>query len=67
MSAVPRPFPSPYYHHQVLGGDEAGVVARGLPTGMPVRRGGDDNLIIRNLPLFLSNAARAWLEHLPPA
>jgi hypothetical protein len=26
-----------------------------------------DNLIIRNLPLFLSNAARAWLEHLPPA
>jgi hypothetical protein len=27
----------------------------------------DDNLIIRNLPLFLSNAARAWLEHQPPA
>jgi hypothetical protein len=27
----------------------------------------DDNLIIRNLPLFLSVAARAWLEHLPPA
>jgi hypothetical protein len=27
----------------------------------------DDNLIIRNLPLFLSDAARAWLEHLPPA
>jgi hypothetical protein len=27
----------------------------------------DDNLIICNLPLFLSNAARAWLEHLPPA
>jgi hypothetical protein len=27
----------------------------------------DDNLIIRNLPLFLSAAARAWLEHLPPA
>jgi hypothetical protein len=25
-----------------------------------------DNLIIRNLPLFLSDAARAWLEHLPP-
>jgi hypothetical protein len=24
----------------------------------------DDNLIIRNLPLFLSDAARAWLEHL---
>jgi hypothetical protein len=25
----------------------------------------DGNLIIRNLPLFLSDAARAWLEHLP--
>jgi hypothetical protein len=25
------------------------------------------NLIICNLPLFLSDAARAWLEHLPPA
>jgi hypothetical protein len=25
----------------------------------------DDNLIIRNLPLFLSDSARAWLEHLP--
>jgi hypothetical protein len=27
----------------------------------------NDNLIIRNLPLFLLDAARAWLEHLPPA
>jgi hypothetical protein len=27
----------------------------------------DDNLIIHNLPLFLSDAAWAWLEHLPPA
>jgi hypothetical protein len=27
----------------------------------------DDNLIILNLPLFLSDATRAWLEHLPPA
>jgi hypothetical protein len=26
----------------------------------------DDNLIIRNLPLSLSDTARAWLEHLPP-
>jgi hypothetical protein len=25
----------------------------------------DDNLIIRNLPLFLSDTAQAWLEHLP--
>jgi hypothetical protein len=27
----------------------------------------DDNLIIYNLPLFLFDAARAWLEHLPRA
>jgi hypothetical protein len=39
-SSVPRPFLSPDYHHQVLGGDKAGVVARVLPTGMPVGRGG---------------------------
>jgi hypothetical protein len=26
-----------------------------------------DNFIICNLPIFLSDAARAWLEHLPPA
>jgi hypothetical protein len=26
----------------------------------------DDNLMIRNLPMFLSDAAWAWLEHLPP-
>jgi hypothetical protein len=25
----------------------------------------DDNLIICNLPLFLSDTTRAWLEHLP--
>jgi hypothetical protein len=41
-------------------------VARGLLTDMLVGRGDDDNLIIHNLPLFLSDAARAWLEHLPP-
>jgi hypothetical protein len=26
----------------------------------------DDLLIIRNLPLFLTDSMRAWLEHLPP-
>jgi hypothetical protein len=25
----------------------------------------DDRFIIRNLPLFLADLARAWLEHLP--
>ena len=27
----------------------------------------DDLLIICNLPLFLSDSVRAWLEHLPPS
>jgi hypothetical protein len=34
------PVPSPDYHYQVLRGDEAGVVARGLPAGVPVGRDG---------------------------
>jgi hypothetical protein len=67
MGVVLGPVPSPDYHYQVLRGDKAGIVARGLPAGVPVGRTDDDNLIIRNLPLFLSDAARAWLEHLPPA
>jgi hypothetical protein len=33
--AVPNPVPGPDYHHQVLGGDEAGNVARGLLAGLP--------------------------------
>jgi hypothetical protein len=35
MGAVPDPVPNPDYHHQVLGGDKAGTVARGLPAGLP--------------------------------
>jgi hypothetical protein len=41
-------------------------VARGLSAGLPTGGTDDDNFIIRNLPLFLSDTARAWLEHLPP-
>jgi hypothetical protein len=26
----------------------------------------DDQFITRNLPLFLVDSTRAWLEHLPP-
>ena len=26
----------------------------------------NDDFIIRNLPLFLVDSARTWLEHLPP-
>jgi hypothetical protein len=33
--SVPDPVPNPDYHHQVLEGDKAGTVARGLPTGLP--------------------------------
>jgi hypothetical protein len=32
---VPNPVSNPDYHHQVLGGDKAGTVARGLPAGLP--------------------------------
>jgi hypothetical protein len=32
---VPDPVPSPDYHHQVLGGNKAGTMARGLPAGLP--------------------------------
>jgi hypothetical protein len=67
MGIVPGPFPGPDYHHQVLGGNKAGVVACGLPLACQLGGTDDDNLIIRNLPLFLFDAARAWLEHLPPA
>jgi hypothetical protein len=38
--AVPGPVPSPDYYHQVLGGDEAGVVVCGLSAGLPARRDG---------------------------
>jgi hypothetical protein len=37
---VPGPVLSPDYHHQVLRGDKAGVVACGLPAGVPVGREG---------------------------
>jgi hypothetical protein len=33
--AVPDPVLNPDYYHKVLGGDEAGTMARGLPTGLP--------------------------------
>jgi hypothetical protein len=34
--AVPDPVPNPDYYHKVLGGDEAGTVAHGLPAGLPL-------------------------------
>jgi hypothetical protein len=35
---VPSPVPGPNYHHQVLRGKKAGVVACGLPAGLPAGR-----------------------------
>jgi hypothetical protein len=37
---VPDPVSGPNYHHQVLGGNKAGVVACGLPAGLPGGRNG---------------------------
>ena len=65
--AVPDPVPDPDYHHQVLGGDKAGIGLTDYRLACQLGGTDDDNLIIRNLPLFLSDAARARLEHLPPA
>jgi hypothetical protein len=47
-------------------GDKAGVVACGLPAGMPAGRNGRRQPHHPQPPLFLSDAAQAWLEHLPP-
>jgi hypothetical protein len=33
--AILDPVPTPDYYHKVLGGDETGTVARGLPAGLP--------------------------------
>jgi hypothetical protein len=38
--AVPDPVPTPDYYHKVLGGDETGTGARGLPSGLPTRWNG---------------------------
>jgi hypothetical protein len=32
---VPNPLPTPDYYHKVLGENETGTVARGLPPGLP--------------------------------
>jgi hypothetical protein len=64
--AVPDPVPTPDYYHKVLGGDETGTVAPDYRLACQLGGTDDDSLIIRNLPLFLSDTARVWLEHLPP-
>jgi hypothetical protein len=58
-SAVPRPFPSPDYHHQVSGETRPELWLTDYRLACQLGGADDDNLIIRNLPLFLSDAARA--------
>jgi hypothetical protein len=65
--AVPDPVPNPDYHHQVLGETRPELWLADYRLACQLGGMDDDNLIIRNLPLFFSDAARAWLEHLPPA
>jgi hypothetical protein len=48
------------YYHEVSRGNKARAMARGLPARLPARGTSDDNLIIRNLPLFFSNSTRAF-------
>jgi hypothetical protein len=38
--AVPDPVMTPDYYHEVIGGNETGTVARGLPPGLPTRWNG---------------------------
>jgi hypothetical protein len=59
MGAVPDPVLSSDYYHQVL--RETGPELWLADYQLACQLGGtdDDNLIIRNLPLFLSDAARA--------
>jgi hypothetical protein len=40
MGVVPDPVPGLDYHHQVLKGNKTGVVACGLPAGLPAGRNG---------------------------
>jgi hypothetical protein len=67
MGAVPDPVPSPDYHRQVLGETRPELWL--ADYRLVCQLGGTDNanLIIHNLSLFISDVARAWLEHLPPA
>jgi hypothetical protein len=61
-----RPGSEPDYYHKVLGETRPELWLADYRLACHLGGTDDDNLIIRNLPLFLSDTARAWLEHLPP-
>jgi hypothetical protein len=63
---VPDPVPNHDYYHKVLGETRLELWLADYRLACHLGGMDDDNLIIRNLPLFLSDTARAWLEHLPP-
>jgi hypothetical protein len=64
--AIPDLVPNPDYYHKVLGETRPELWLADYRLAYHLGGTDDDNLIIRNLPLFLSDTARAWLEHLPP-
>jgi hypothetical protein len=63
--AVPDPVPNPDNYHKVLGETRPDLWLADYRLTCHLGGTDDDNLIIRNLPLFLFDTARAWLEHLP--
>jgi hypothetical protein len=63
---VPDSVPNPDYYHKVLRETRPELWLADYRLACHLGGTDDDNLIIRNLPLFLSDTARAWLEHLPP-
>jgi hypothetical protein len=40
-------------------------MARGLLARLPRRGATDDLFVIKNLPLYLDDSVRTWLEHMP--
>jgi hypothetical protein len=57
--AVPDPVPNLDYHHQVLGETRPELWLAYYRLAYQLGGMDDDNLIIRNLPMFLSDVARA--------
>jgi hypothetical protein len=67
MGTVPDPVPGPTTITKYSGETRPELWLVDYRLACQLGGTDNDNLIIRNLPLFLSDAARAWLEHLPPA
>jgi hypothetical protein len=64
--AVPDPVPTPTTITKYSGETRPELWLADYRLACQLGGTNDDNLIIRNLPLFLSDTARTWLEHLPP-